>query len=108
MSVIELSISKEVAAQTEDSDTYTPANGVTVQVLLFAGSSPHDANTIVKLVWDWDGAGEEILWAIEGQHTAPRRFSIMGDGTKKLAVALDNGLTDPVTMSGYARVEVPD
>lgn len=104
--LIELEISKEVAASTEDCDTYTPANGSVVNILKFVGSAAFSPNASVKLVWDWDGAGETVLWSHKGEGVAPKRFQVTGDGVKKLAVCLDNGETGALFMSGYAEIEV--
>lgn len=106
MAIVELTISQEVSADTEQCETYIPPNMATIEVLEFFGSGAFSKNSSVKLVWDLDGAGETVLWSHKGEAAAPRRFTVTGDGVKKLAVCLDNGEPGPIFMSGYAKIEV--
>jgi len=100
----DLMISKEVAATTEDCDNFVPASGE-FSVISFHGEAAFDPNCAVKLVWDWGEAGEEILWSTKGAGKMAMPIIRTGDGVKKLAVCLDNGLSGPVVMSGHAKVE---
>ena len=107
MEKIELLISKEVVNGIEDCDTYTPADGVKFEVMSFLGEGCFSKNAVVKLVWDIDGA-PEILWSMKGSSAMPTNIQVerTGDGTKKLALCLDNGESGPVVMSGFAVIGV--
>lgn len=101
----QLLISKDVTAGNEDCDTYIPANGVEINITDFHGEGAFDPNAAVKLIWDYSGGGEEILWTIKGSSQAPIQFKRTGDGVKKIAICLDNGMSSgSVFMSGYANI----
>ena len=101
-----IEISKEVNGFTEDYAAHTPANGKNFIVMAFEGSGvAASLNAVVKLVWDFGGAGETVLWTIKGNDFMKHHIDdTLGDGTKKLAVVLDNGEAGPVFMSGYCRI----
>jgi len=107
-----LKISKKVMATTEDTSEITPASGKIVTILRFRGSAPSSLKSTVKLIWDYGGVGERELWTIEGNDVIPRdEFSdevLVGDGTKILAVTLDNGESSDVFMTGSAKIFVKD
>ena len=107
MSKQELLISKEVDADTEDCQSYTVPNGKKAKVVNFHGEAAYHDDVAVLLVWDVDGT-REILWVVKGGGQCPIRPEITGNGTKKLGICLDNGLTHPVFMSGHALVIVED
>ena len=98
-----LIISKEVSAATEDAQTVVPANGEKITVYNFRTSGPSMPNAYCKLIWDWGGAGEELLWSSTGIETCPQTFQKTGDGVKKLAIALDNNEDGALVMSAYCR-----
>ena len=108
MAIKKLKLAKSVAANTEDADTFTPANGKKVNVIKFLGEAPFTKNVVVKLIWDYGGGSEEILWSIEGASEMLDLDSIIGDGVKKIAIALDNGEASAVIMSGFASLNVED
>ena len=108
MAVEELTLAKEVSASAEDCETFVVPNGKRFKVLNFHGSAAFQPNAAVKLVWDFGGAGETIVWAIKGQDEMPFAFNEVGDGTKKIAVCLENGETGALFLSGYARIWVED
>jgi hypothetical protein len=88
----------------EECDSYIPAGEWTIKK--FHGEAAFNPNCAVKLVWDYQGAGEEILWSIKGSGVMPVPVTRTGDGVKKVAVCLDNGLVEgPVIMSGHAEIE---
>jgi len=98
----QLVISKEVAAQTEECVTFIPPSGEFF-VTHFIGEAAFDTNCAVKVVWDSDGT-PEILFSTKGSTIADLDISRIGDGVKKLALCLDNGLLGPVVMSGIVDV----
>lgn len=114
MSMINLHIAKEVAAGTEDCVSHTPTNGKTIRVSRFYGEAAFSKNSAVKLVWDYEGAGEEILWAFKGGDPLPHELrdspllERIGDGVKKIAVCLDNGETGAVILAGFAMINEED
>jgi hypothetical protein len=107
---VELIGSQEVAASTEESFEYTPANGKKFIVDQFFGDGAFSQNVVVKLVWDYGGGAEQVLWTIKGSSQLPpnKTFELTGNGTKKLALALDNGASGPVYISGFIRAWVED
>lgn len=109
MASFEIRTSKEVTAGNEDCAHITPASGKKVVVREFFGDAAYSKNSAVKLVWDYGGAGETVLWTIKGSSRAPEKFEINdADGVKKLGVCLDNGEIGNVFMSGFAEVWVED
>ncbi len=87
--------------------TATPANGKKIIVTKFIGNDTSSAKASCKLVWDYDGTPES-LWIInegspfEGEiETLEDDSEIVGDGTKKLAIVLDNGCSDAYNMSAF-------
>ena len=99
----ELDLAKEVAAITEDYVEFTPALGE-FQIMFMRGEAAFDANVAIKLIWDYGGT-EEILWITKGSGYRDKLIRRTGDGVKKLAIALENGLASPVLLEGYAYVE---
>ena len=106
MSVKEISISQEVLSGIEVCEHYTPKNGEKIRVLEFVGSSAFVSNAVVKLIWDFNGTNEEVLWSHKGEGSCPVNFELIGDNVKKIAVCLDNGENGPLFMSGYLRMAV--
>ena len=98
-----INFSQNVAAQTEVCQTITPP-AKDFYVTKFIGSAAFSQNCAVKLVWDMGGAGEQVLWSIKGSSEITEEFELTGDGVKQLAICLDNGLTGPVLMSGFAKI----
>jgi len=100
----------EVTSGQEVADTYVPANNKAIEIILFHGQAAYSANSAVKLVWDFGGAGEEVLWSIKGGGDMPAHhietFTKIGDGVKKIAVTLDNGEAGNIFMSGLAHLKV--
>lgn len=105
---IELMLSKEVSALTEESVEFAPAQGKAVKISKFVAEGAFSENAVVKLIWDFEGAGETPIWTIKGSsempfiHTIPKKDV---NGTKKLAVVLENSLLGPVFLSGYVEFE---
>ncbi len=108
-----LYISKDVATGTEDCDTYVVPSGKTLEIVHMKGEAAFSPNSAVKLVWDWSGAGETVLWSIKGSSEIGADVTegfpaMVGDGVKKIAVCLDNNEAGSVFMSGHVVMEVSD
>lgn len=67
-----------------------PANGKTWEIVRFVGSAAYLSTTAVKLVWDAGGAGEEVIASTHGDANLELVRQVVGDGTKKLALVLEN------------------
>ena len=108
MSVHTLQLTKSVAATTEDVQTVIIANGKSIEVLMFRANSAHE-NCTVKLLWDQGEAGE-MIWELiaEGNTEMNISHKVVGDGVKKLAIALDNATAGSIFMSGFCEYEVED
>lgn len=107
---IELIISEIVVAATDEAVTEIPATGKKIVIHTFEGSAPGSSKADVRLVWDFGGVGEEILWSIQvdGPFPKGKSFERAGDGVKKMAVCLANGCTADYVLSGYALGVVTD
>lgn len=97
-----ISLSKSVAATTEDVSTFIPATG-DFWVTGFCGEASFDTNCAVKIIWDYGGT-EEILWSTKGSTNVPLNIKRTGDNAKKIALTLDNGLAGSVIMSGMCTI----
>lgn len=107
----DLRVSIEVPAGQEEFDDYAPPAGSEVGIKKFVGSAAFTQNSACMLIWDFGGAGEEILWSVKGSAEMPNNaarviLSSETDGIKKLAVVNANGETGPLVMSSYARIGV--
>lgn len=76
-----------------------PSAGKTVFIDSFEGNDATSAMAACLLIWDYGGAGEEVLWAINQGVGLPHDIRRSADGTKKLAVVLDNACTQDYYMS---------
>ncbi len=94
-------LSKDVAAAGEEiSDTVIP-DGETWELTRFSGGAAYLDDTIVCLVWDRGGGGEEILACTHGDQNQPLVIDpLVGDGTKKLAIVLTNDTESSRIMTG--------
>jgi hypothetical protein len=96
----------EVPSGQTVAETYTPGSGVSeLAICYFRGDGAFNPNAVVKLVWKYDHATEEEIniWTTKGGGEMPCAYSITDcDGTRKLAVVLENGLDGPIAMSGMA------
>jgi len=98
-------------------DTYTPADGEVIDPYSFHGSAPGSSKARCKLIWDYGGGGEEILWVIQNDRPMPRDLKIedvagirerTGDGVKVLAISLHNNCTASYDMAAYAIIEIKE
>jgi len=109
MANIELKVSQKVLAGEQTADSYVVPSGDNALIYYFEGSAPDSPLTVVRLVWDFGGVGEEDLWVLQRQGIMPNReFStkVIGDGVKKLAVVCDNGCTSDYYFNAFAKVKV--
>ena len=66
---------------------------------------------LLALVWIHDHTTEaqDTLWSTKGSgHMGKPVTRTNADGVRKLSLCLDNGLTGPAFLSGYARILVED
>ena len=109
MAWTELKISKSVAAGQKNTAEVIPANGKRVTIGTFQGEAAFTAVSSVMLIWDYGGAGEICIWTVKGSGSMPFKEVLTdADGTKKLAVCLDNGEAAATTMSGFADIYIED
>ena len=98
-----LMLTKEVNSSTTESNTVIPANGAEIEISFFEGHAAYTVNSCVKAIWDLDGT-PEIIWSTKGDTTSNNlSFSATGDGSKKLAVCLENGEDGALVMSGMIK-----
>lgn len=107
----ELTISKNVSANTEEYSTYTPPAGSTVVIKNFTAESPFNRATVCKVIWKFNhgSESEEILWSIRGNGISPKYITIPSsdtDGTRELAITCDNGEDYSIIMAAFATIEV--
>jgi len=101
----ELKMSKEIPTVDKDGVEHVPANGSIITIPIFEAAGAVKEHATVKLIWDYGGAGEEVIWTIHGDGKMPFSHVITDtDGTKILAVCLDNQEGSNLFMSGYALV----
>lgn len=104
---VNLIISEQVQASEEIYVSHVPAQGSEVIVRLFCGEAAFNETCNVRLVWDYGGASEQIIWTIKGASRMLFVHKIEAadvDGVKELAVVLENASTVNVFMSGYAEI----
>lgn len=89
-------------------DEVTPVAGKTLFVDKFVGNDATSALAACLLIWDYGGAGEEILWAINQGKDLPHEIRRTTDGVKKLAVVLDNACSQNYYMSAFCEYQLED
>ncbi len=67
-----------------------PANGKIWEIVRFVGSAAYLPETGVKLVWDLGGSAEEVIASTHGDANLELVRQVAGDGSKKLALVLEN------------------
>ena len=88
-----LTIAQVVPPVTDVVQSYIPADGETITIDKFEGTGNENELAEVRLYWDYDGEGEELLWVIAGETPMPQDvwFVRTGDGSKEFAIVLSNG-----------------
>lgn len=84
------SLYESVAALGRVVKDQVPAAGKVWEIGRFVGSAAYMAATSVKLIWDYGGAGEEIISSTHGDANTELVRQVVGDGTMKLALVLEN------------------
>jgi hypothetical protein len=67
-----------------------PSSGKTWEIVRFVGSAAYSPDASVKLVWDLGGASEEVIASTHGDANVELVRQVAGDGTKKLALVIEN------------------
>lgn len=104
----ELILSQQVGILSEVSMEIVPEEGKDIWVKYFSGTSQKQ-ESIIKIVWDFEGAGESILWAVKSGEDFKHRIDIPKsevDGVKKIALVLENNELSSQYMSGYVLLEI--
>ena len=77
------------------------SNGQKIYVDNFVGNDATSALSACLLIWDYGGAGETVLWAINQGVGLQHSIRLTGDGVKKLAIVLDNACSQDYYMSAH-------
>lgn len=97
----ELIISKRSAAAESTASAYVPPNGAILIIESFNGESGFSTDTVVRL--EWNGV---IIWTTKGSGKMPFEKVIDDcDGTKKLALIVDNGINSSIYLSAYVKFQ---
>ena len=91
---------QEVPANTTLVDEFVPASG-NYHLSLMGGNGDITALTSVCVVWDYQGAGEDILMVTHGDTRQPVDIDLTADGVKKLAIVLKNDNAAATVLGGY-------
>lgn len=105
----ELILSEPVPALRESNLSITPPSGSEVIIHVFSAEGLYSLNSAAKLIWDFEGAGEETIWSIRGSGKMPFTYIIPSsdtNGIKKLAIACDNGESSANLMGAYAKIQI--
>jgi len=103
----ELIIAQSVAAGNDVTVTYTPPTGKEVRMVKFQGNAAEDANTAVLLLWDYNQAGETVIWSTHGSVSESVRIVVgTGDGTKQVGLCLKNDDSVARVLSGKVILEI--
>lgn len=81
---------KDVSLLTEDADAVVIPNGEKWQIRSWKGAANGNGNTHVCIIWDYEGAGEEIIALTYWSDVSNIERVFEGNGTKKLAIVLRN------------------
>lgn len=91
---------KEVSAYTQSAKETIISVGETWEIQLFIGSAAYLAETVVKLVWDFESVNAEVISSTHGDATIPVVKTLVGNGSKKLAIVLCNESGTAQTLGG--------
>ena len=96
-----------VAASSQETLDYTPANGEEFVIVSAGGNSSHEPETVICIVWDPGGAQQEIIlttYKDTVQNNISKTFT--GDGTRVLRIQLTNDLTEATYLGGFVQGEI--
>lgn len=101
----ELRLCGEVPSGAESTwaNTEVIPNGKRVEVIHLCGHGPGTVNSVIKAVWDYEGAGEDVIWSTKNDANDEIYYAAVGDGIKELAIVLENGEDGPIVMSGCTK-----
>lgn len=100
----EATLVRSVEPSIERAQAYVPAAGKKLIIDKFNAQAPYSINSVCKLVWDFGGAGEKVIWIIKGTGSMPMRHVIPvteTNGVRKLAVTCDNAESGDILMGAY-------
>ena len=97
---IEKRLYKLVAANTEESLDYVPANGEIFYPEIMGGDAPMDGQSKVVISWDADGA-EEILFCTYESSRSESSSDLLGNGSKVFRILLVNNTSESKELGGY-------
>lgn len=91
------SLFKLVAAVSLETDEWIIPNNEVWEISNFNGFAAGSVDTCVKVIWDYSGT-QVVLFAThsDGRHTVIE--TVTGNGTKKLAIVLDNDSSQGETL----------
>ena len=98
---------KLVAASSQETDDYIPANGEEIVVVNAGGDSSNTPDSSVCIVWDPGGAQQEIILSTyrdAKHHNISKVFT--GDGTRVLRIQLANDLNEATYLGGFVQGEI--
>jgi hypothetical protein len=98
------SFTKSVPSLTEDDKSQIPANNSIWNITQFIADCA-SGDMYVALVWDYEGAGEQILVSSHGPSSYHLDIDIVGDGVKKLSIVLNNPTTNTEVMMGIVKAK---
>lgn len=89
---------KTVPANSEDNDPVIIPNGQSWKVQSWIGEAHPFKDTTVCIVWDHEGASPETVALTHSSSNHKLDFNAVGDGTKVLAICLQNDSSGPVDL----------
>ena len=98
----ELKIVNSVPKKTELAKYIVPPSGTRVKIFEFVAEAAYTNLSEIRIVWDYEGANEELLWVIRGSNVFTKVIIIDSqevDGVKKLALVCDNGEKKDMNMA---------
>ena len=90
----------EVAANVTSSKTVIIPNGETWELQKFSGAAAYISDSKAMVVWDFEGAGEEVIYFTHGDGVFLGERQFAGDGVKKMAICLVNDSAESQFLGG--------
>ena len=91
---------KHVAANSSEVDEFTPPAG-NYFISLVGGNAGVSPATVVAIHWDYGEAGQEMLFSTHGDAKQDVQIELDADGTKKLAIVLQNDQGTADCLGGF-------
>ncbi len=108
---IAIRLSESVPLATQIYKQYTPPAGSIVYLMDLQAEAAFTVNSEIRIIWDFGGQDEEILWSMRGSSKFEPKLTIDSsktDGNKKIALVADNGETLALNMSAYVTILVEE